>query len=57
MLHTDRAITKIIGQRELPLLLQISHVEAYTISTLQINNFAFIQVAVNILPVVYVLGR
>ena len=55
MLHKDRATTKIIGQREFPLLLQIPHVEAYTISSLQINNFAFIQAAVNILPMVYVL--
>lgn len=43
--------------REFLLLLQISYVEAYTISTLQINNFAFIQVVVNILPVMYMLGE
>lgn len=43
MLHKDRATTKIIGQRVFPLLLQIHHVEAYTIRSPQINKFAFIQ--------------
>lgn len=50
MLHKDRATTKIISQREFPLLLQIHHVEAYTIRSPQINKFAFIQVVVNNLP-------
>lgn len=57
MLHKDRATTKIIGHREFLLLLQIPHVEAYTMSSLQINNFAFLQVVVNVLTAVYVLGR
>lgn len=47
MLQKDKATTEIMGQTQLPLLLQIRCMEVYIISTLQKNNFAFIHPVVN----------